>query len=73
MALTQKARIVPEAKGQKDKMITAMKGYRYQQTGEATGKADRFLLTLDAYRQFPELTRSRLIFEMYDNVFSRSI
>ncbi len=69
VALTQKAQIIPEAKGRKNQMITAMKGYHYEQTGEAAGKAERFLLSLEAYRHFPELTRSRLTFEMYDNVF----
>lgn len=67
-ALTRKAEIEPLALGDRDKTIRAAQADLIRATSEAAGEADAFRAVLAAYLEYPELTRDRLILEMYDRV-----
>jgi len=67
-ALTRKAEIEPLALGDRDKTIRAAQADLIRTTAEAAGEADAFRAVLAAYLEYPELTRDRLILEMYDRV-----
>ncbi len=69
VALASKAKIVPLARGSRDQLILGMRGYSYRTVSEATGNSERFLLRKQAYKEYPELTRMRLLLETYDRVF----
>ena len=67
-ALRDKTRSDLMARGNKERMILEAKGYETRILAQATGEASRFLQTLEAFDAYPELTRTRLILEMYDRV-----
>ncbi len=67
-ALARKAEIEPLARGAADKMITAAIADKVRVTAEASGEADGFLQTLAAFKDYPELTRLRMILETFDKV-----
>lgn len=57
-------RVIPRAKGQAEQMLRAAEGYALERVNQAKGDTERFLLTLEAYKKFPEVTRKRLYLEM---------
>ncbi|HBD94930.1 MAG: HflK protein [Spirochaetes bacterium GWF1_31_7] len=60
---------VPKAKGESEAFIQEAKGYAIERTNKAEGDVARFINVLSEYKKNPEVTRTRLYFEMYENVF----
>ena len=52
--------VVPEARGQAQRLIEDASGYRDEVVSRATGEADRFTKLVAEYRKAPEVTRERL-------------
>ncbi len=59
-------RIIPRALGQAEQQIREAEGYALRRVNQAQGDADRFLLSWEAYRQAPEVTKKRLYLEALD-------
>lgn len=59
-------RVIPRAKGQAEQQIRAAEGYKLDKINRAQGDAERFLLTLDAYKKAPQVTRKRLYLETFE-------
>jgi len=64
--------LVPEARGQAQKMLQEAQAYREQVIAEAEGDAARFNLLLEEYKKAPAVTRNRLYLEAVQNVMSSS-
>jgi membrane protease subunit HflK len=63
---------IPRASGQADQTIQESQGYATERVNQARGDVSRFLAVLGEYRQAPDVVRTRLYYEMYDQVFSGS-
>jgi membrane protease subunit HflK len=57
------------ASGQADQTIQEAQGYATERVNQARGDVSRFLAVLGEYRQAPDIVRTRLYYEMYDQVF----
>lgn len=64
------AQIVPEARGQAQRVRTVAQGYKTASVVRAQGDADRFTLVVDAYQTAPEVTRKRLWLETVQDVLT---
>lgn len=62
-------RVIPRAKGQAEQQIREAEGYALERINRAKGDAKRFLLTWEAYKTAPEVTKRRLYLEMAQQVF----
>jgi len=60
---------IPKASGQADQTIQEAQGYATERVNKARGDVSRFLAVLGEYRQAPDVVRTRLYYEMYDEVF----
>ncbi len=60
---------IPKASGQAEQTIQEAQGYAVAQVNKAKGDVARFLAVLGEYRQAPDVVRTRLYYEMYDQVF----
>ena len=60
---------IPRARGQALQIIQEAEGYREERINRAHGDTARFRAVYDEYRLNPEVTRSRLYFEMFEDVF----
>jgi modulator of FtsH protease HflK len=63
---------IPRASGQADQTIQEAEGYATERVNQARGDVSRFLAVLGEYRQAPDIVRTRLYYEMYDQVFSHA-
>jgi modulator of FtsH protease HflK len=61
---------IPRASGRAEQTIQEAQGYATERVNEARGDVSRFLAVLGEYRQAPEVVRTRLYYEMYNEVFS---
>lgn len=61
-------RVIPKAKGQAEQMIRSAEGYALERINRAQGDADRFILSWEAYKQAPEVTKKRFYLEMVQKV-----
>ncbi len=59
-------RVIPKAKGQAEQQMRAAEGYKLDKINRATGDAERFLLTYEAYKKAPVVTRKRLYLEAFE-------
>lgn len=64
------ARVVPEARGDAQRLRTTAEGYKTASVARATGDAERFTLLVDAYRNAPDVTRKRLWLETVQQVLA---
>ena len=64
--------LVPEARGQAQRMLQDAEAYKEQVTAEAEGDAARFNLLLAEYQKAPDVTRNRLYLESIQGVMSNS-
>ncbi|MBA3485905.1 MAG: FtsH protease activity modulator HflK [Lysobacter sp.] len=64
------AQVVPEARGQAQRVRTVAEGYKTASVVRAQGDADRFSLVVDAYQSAPEVTRKRLWLETVEDVLT---
>jgi membrane protease subunit HflK len=60
---------IPKASGQAEQTIQEAQGYATERVNQARGDVSRFLAVLGEYRQAPDVVRTRLYYEMYDQVF----
>jgi membrane protease subunit HflK len=63
---------IPKASGQADQTIQEAQGYATERVNIARGDVSRFLAVLGEYRQAPDVVRTRLYYEMYDQVFANA-
>ncbi|MGD0727281.1 MAG: FtsH protease activity modulator HflK [Spirochaetia bacterium] len=63
---------IPKASGQADQTIQVAQGYATERVNQARGDVSRFLAVLGEYRQAPDIVRTRLYYEMYDQVFANA-
>jgi membrane protease subunit HflK len=61
--------VIPKARGQADQVQQEAQGYATERVNRAKGDVSRFLAVLGEYRQAPDIVRTRLFYEMYDEVF----
>lgn len=64
--------VVPEARGQAQRIIEDANGYRDEVVSRAEGEADRFSKLLTEYRKAPEVTRQRLYLDTMQEVFGNT-
>ena len=60
---------IPRAHGQALQIIQEAEGYREERINRAHGDTARFRAVYEEYQRNPEVTRSRLYFEMFEDVF----
>ena len=61
---------IPRARGEAEKAIQEAEGYATERVNRARGDVSRFLAVLGEYQQAPDVVRTRLYYEMYDEVFA---
>jgi membrane protease subunit HflK len=61
---------IPRAKGEAEQLIQQAQGYAVERTNKAEGDVARFEAVLQEYNRNPEVTRSRLYLEMFEDVFA---
>ena len=64
--------VVPEARGQAQRLIEEASGYRDEVISRAQGEADRFTALVTEYRKAPEVTRERLYLETMQTMMSNT-
>jgi modulator of FtsH protease HflK len=68
-ASTYASRIVPEARGNAERILQGAKGFQLQTVAEAIGQTARFLKIQGEYAKAPDVTRTRLYLETMERVF----
>jgi membrane protease subunit HflK len=61
-------KVVPEARGEAERITLGAQGYQQQAVAEATGQTARFLKVYEEYKKAPEVTRKRLYLETMERV-----
>ncbi len=64
--------VIPEARGQAQRMLEEANGYREAIVARAEGEAERFNLLISEYRQAPEVMRERMFIETLQDVLSNT-
>ena len=60
---------IPRAKGQAEQLIQEAEGYAIERVNKAEGDIARFARVLTEYNRSPGVTRTRLYYEMFEEVF----
>lgn len=60
---------IPRARGEAQKTIQEAEGYAVEKVNKAKGDVARFLAVLGEYKKNPRITRIRLYYEMFEEVF----
>ena len=63
---------IPRARGQALQVIQAAEGYAQEKVNMAKGDIARFLAVLGEYKKSPRVTRMRLYYEMFEEVFKKA-
>ena len=61
---------IPQAQGTARRVVQEAEGYAQKRVNEAEGDVARFNAVLAEYRRSPQVTRTRLYYEMWEQVFS---
>src|SRR5690606_33067278 len=64
--------VVPEARGQAQRLLEDGAGYRDEVVSRARGEAERFTKLVAEYRRAPDVTRERLYLETLQDVMSNT-
>ncbi|MFA5677621.1 MAG: FtsH protease activity modulator HflK [Pseudomonas sp.] len=64
--------VIPEARGQAQRLLEEANGYRQAIVARADGEAERFNLLVNEYRQAPEVMRERMFIETLQEVLSNT-
>ncbi|MEJ6655491.1 MAG: FtsH protease activity modulator HflK [Pseudomonas sp.] len=64
--------VIPEARGQAQRLLEEASGYRQAMVARAEGEAKRFNLLIAEYRQAPEVMRERMFIESMQEVLSNT-
>ena len=59
---------IPKARGQAQQTIEEAEGYAIQKVNQAKGDIARFLAVYSEYRKNPRITRTRLYYEMFEEI-----
>jgi modulator of FtsH protease HflK len=62
------SRVVPEARGEGERILQGALAYRGQSVAEALGQTARFLSIYEEYRKAPEVTRKRMYLETMERI-----
>ncbi len=62
-------RAIPKAHGDAQRVLSEAEGYAVEKVNKAKGDVSRFLAVLKEYKKNPRLTRIRLYYEMFEEVF----
>jgi modulator of FtsH protease HflK len=62
------SKVVPEARGEAERILQAARAYKEQTVAEATGQSARFLKVYEEYKKAPEVTRKRMYLETMERV-----
>lgn len=68
MAWEKYNEVIPEAKGEAEKLVRSAEGYRSERINRAEGDASRFLATWEAYKEAKDVTRRRLYLETMEEI-----
>lgn len=60
---------IPRARGDADRLIAEAQGYRAERLNRAEGDVARYMEIYQEYQKSPEVTRTRLYYEMFEEVF----
>jgi len=60
---------IPKAKGEAEQLVQEAEGYAVERVNKAEGDVARFARVLDEYSRNPGVTRTRLYYEMFEEVF----
>ena len=60
---------IPKARGEAERVVQVAKGYASERVNNAQGDVARFNSVLTEYNQDPQTTRTRLYYEMVEDVF----
>ncbi len=69
-AETYANQVIPEARGEAQKIVQAAQAYRDQVVAKATGEASRFDQVYEQYVQAKDVTRKRIYLETMENILS---
>jgi membrane protease subunit HflK len=61
---------IPRARGEAEQIVQVARGYASERVNRARGDAARFNVVLTEYLQDPQTTRTRLYYEMVEDVFA---
>ena len=61
-------KVIPEARGEAQRILQAAQGYKEQSIADATGQTARFLSVYEQYKKSPEVTRKRMYLETMEGV-----
>ena len=64
--------VIPEARGQAQRLLEEASGYRQAMVARADGEAERFNLLVSEYRQAPDVMRERMFIETMQEVLSNT-
>jgi len=65
-------KVVPEARGEAQRILQAAQGYKEQAIAEAAGQTARFLSIYEEYKKAPEVTRKRLYLETMEELLAKT-
>ena len=60
---------IPRARGDADRLIAEAEGYRAERLNRSQGDVSRYLQLYEEYAKSPDVTRTRLYYEMFEEVF----
>ena len=63
---------IPRARGEEERIVQIAQGYATERVNRATGDAARFENVLAEYRNDPQTMRTRLYYEMIEDIFAPS-
>ena len=61
-------KVIPEARGEAQRILQAAQGYKEQSIADATGQTARFLSVYEQYKKAPDVTRKRMYLETMEGV-----
>jgi len=61
--------VIPRARGEADRIIAEAEGYQAERLNRAEGDVARYVHLYEEYRKSPEVTRTRLYYEMFEESF----
>ncbi|GMO31284.1 MAG: FtsH protease activity modulator HflK [Termitinemataceae bacterium] len=63
---------IPRARGEADRRIQIAQGYASERINNANGDVARFNSVYEEYKKAPEVTRTRLYYEMMEEIFAKT-
>jgi membrane protease subunit HflK len=70
-AETAQNKVIPEARGKAEQIKSEARGFAASLLNHAKGDAQRFSQLVAQYKQAPQITRTRMYLELYEDIFKR--